>query len=219
MLFNAAKKLNSGRKFQNASRLPGLHIFPDFVSPEEEAQLIQSIEQTRPPFRISNWNGKHWNKEWGTKIRFIGTKDAANGIDDASQSVPLPPFLQLISDRFTNGDYLPTAAFVPNNCNAIKYQATARGHYLGPHVDDRNLSGILLANISLLSNCTMVYVHERTQERVDVHLPRRSLQVVTGESRYSWKHSIPLNTFEGDVRYSLTFRKQGSATAPVVSGM
>ena len=46
--------------------------------------------------------------------------------------------------------------------------------------------------------------------RKRVFLPRRSLQIVTKESRYDWTHAIPLECFHDDERVSLTFRKQGS---------
>ena len=57
----------------------------------------------------------------------------------------------------------------------------------------------------------MVYEHGVTGERVSVPLKRGSLQVVTGEARYQWKHSIPPENFAGPIRVSLTFRRQGEA--------
>ena len=216
ILMESAKKLRSGRKFLGHQQLPGLHLFENFISLDEEKELIRQIEESQPPFKLSHWNGKHWNKEWGTEIRFVGAKHTG-AIDDATQSKHLPQFLQKVLQRFTSGEYLPTAAFQPNNCNAIKYEVSKTGHYLGAHFDDRRLSGELLANVSMLCDATMVYVNPETNQTVEVLLPRRSLQVVTGESRYKWKHSIPINKFKGDTRYSLTFRCQGSSNVQVVN--
>ena len=216
ILMESAKKLRSGRKFLGHQQLPGLHLFENFISLDEEKELIRQIEESQPPFKLSHWNGKHWNKEWGTEIRFVGAKHTG-AIDDATQSKHLPQFLQKVLQRFTSGEYLPTAAFQPNNCNAIKYEVSKNGHYLGAHFDDRRLSGELLANVSMLCDATMVYVNPETNQTVEVLLPRRSLQVVTGESRYKWKHSIPINKFKGDTRYSLTFRCQGSSNVQVVN--
>jgi len=135
---------------------------------------------------------------------------------DAS-STPLPAFLKEIAAAFTSGAFLPTAAFLPNHCNAIRY-VPAKGHFLGPHFDDRRLSGELLANISLVADATMVYEHGTTGERVEVLLKRGSLQVVTGKARYDWMHEIPPENFAGASRVSLTFRRQGGEGAQLSRG-
>jgi len=83
-----------------------------------------------------------------------------------------------------------------NECNANSYVAS-RGDSLHAHVDDRALSGPLLANLSLLGHCRMRYRPVRglqgseregqegagEGEVVDVELPPRCLQIVTGIAR------------------------------------
>ena len=211
MLLGSAKRLSRGRSFPHAARLPGLHVFENFVSPEQEGPLLRAIERAAPPWSLSKWNGVKMLKEWGTRIVF---DNGVAAIDDASQSSPLPDFLQALAARFTGGDYLPCAAFRPNNCNAITY-LPKKGHSLEPHFDDRRLSGELLANISLVSDASMRYVLPDTGEEIDVLLKRGSLQVVTGEARYRWKHSIPPENFTGVRRVSLTFRHQGGGAGSV----
>ena len=43
--------------------------------------------------------------------------------------------------------------------------------------------------------------------RLDVLLPRRSLQIMTGDSRYYWKHAIANEKLLGDRRISVTMRQ------------
>ena len=74
--------------------------------------------------------------------------------------------------------------------------------------DDRQLSGAILATLSLNGDCRMTFVHGKVDGRsVAVELPRRSLQLVTREARYDWKHSIKNRDLEADRRSSITFRE------------
>lgn len=106
-----------------------------------------------------------------------------------------------------------------NEFNANSY-VHARGDSLHAHVDDRALSGPLLANLSLLGSCHMRYRHEGILSAgaggagvVDVELPPRCLQVVTGEARYNYSHCIPLELLHSSRRVSLTFRQAGRGGA------
>ena len=131
-------------------------------------------------------------------------------------------FFGAIQDRMR--DCLPLGAFVANECNANSYRP-ATGHYLEAHMDDRQLSGELLATLSLGGECEMEFVREHSgpsRAPVHVRLPRRSLQVMTGEARYEWTHAIPRRCFGAGClrRVSVTFRGQGlsrgRARAPAV---
>ena len=80
--------------------------------------------------------------------------------------------------------------FVPNEANANKY-IKADGHMLQPHYDDRQLSGPVLANLSLAGAAVMTYDNTGGKgPPVRVPLPPRALQLVTGEARYDWRHAI-----------------------------
>ena len=41
------------------NKLPGQHLFQDFISEEEERQLIDFIETCEPPWHLSTFNGPH----------------------------------------------------------------------------------------------------------------------------------------------------------------
>lgn len=69
-----------------------------------------------------------------------------------------------------------------------------------------------IASLSLGSSCVMIF--RKKEEIKEVLLPRRSLVVMSGESRWSWTHEIPQrksDTLKGNKlkrtrRISLTFR-------------
>lgn len=88
-----------------------------------------------------------------------------------------------------------------------------------PHIDSADLFGDFVTSLSLLSPCVMKFTHKDTGESKSLILTRRSMLVLTGESRYCYKHEISKESFEqgvfingerGEVlrdrRVSLTFR-------------
>ena len=85
-----------------------------------------------------------------------------------------------------------------------------RTAYCGTPGDDRQLSGDVIVNLSLAADATMTYEHDRERARppVRVLLPRRSLQIQTGDVRFNWRHAI----HNADLpptgrRVSITFRR------------
>eukprot|EP00052_Salpingoeca_macrocollata_P032503 m.325194 g.325194 ORF g.325194 m.325194 type:complete len:309 (-) comp37695_c0_seq1:62-988(-) len=175
----------------------GLYIFDDFISCAEENMLLDNLRQ-QEKFHISHWNGVNLGTSWGVKTDFrLRTVTAGDR--------PLPAYLDFVLARMRSGSFPPLRAFRPNEANCIQY-IVARQHHLAPHFDDRKLSGELLANLSLASECHMTYVHGKSGRKIRVLLPRRSLQVVTGEARYDWQHGILNEDIVGPVRVSITFR-------------
>jgi hypothetical protein len=118
-----------------------------------------------------------------------------------------------------------------NEGNANAY-FKKEGHHLRPHVDDRFLSGPLLVNLSLSGRGTMRYQREKevlearctelgavqqgmvmhhteAVDSIDVELPRRALQIVSGAARFDYEHSIPNNLLDERRRVSITLRMAG----------
>lgn len=44
------------------NKLPGQHLFEEFITQEEEIHLLACIEQCEPPWHLSTFNGAH---RWG----------------------------------------------------------------------------------------------------------------------------------------------------------
>lgn len=107
--------------------------------------------------------------------------------------------------------------FVPNECN-INFYDRSRGDFLRSHCDDRELSGPLLMNLSLCGKAKMRYSleaaaggksHQQKAQVVDVPLPRRCLQLISGDGRYKWEHAIPKEALLDETRISITWRGAG----------
>ena len=77
----------------------------------------------------------------------------------------------------------------------------------------RQLSGLILCNLSLSCDAVMTYQNDRRSEEPShrVLLPRRSLQCQTGYVRFNYRHAIANEDLLGDRRVSITLRKEKAA--------
>lgn len=100
--------------------------------------------------------------------------------------------------------------FRPNEANVIDYHKD-RGHNLKPHCDDRQLSGKILCNLCLCGDAVMTYLEDPPKggspEVHRVQLPRRALQIQSGNVRYNFRHSIDASDILSPRRMSITFRQ------------
>mmetsp|Transcript_12820 Transcript_12820/g.32898 ORF Transcript_12820/g.32898 Transcript_12820/m.32898 type:complete len:585 (+) Transcript_12820:292-2046(+) len=181
--------------------LPGHFVIENFISAEEEDRLLAALDHdTRLPWRHTRFNGHSLVKYYGVESNLAAR---ANKLG----RVPMPEWLSFVMERMPQVGLPVLRKFQPNECNAIDYRR-ALGHSLTPHVDDRQLSGDIICNLSLCGDCIMTYSREKGAAHcVDVRLPRRSLQVQAGGVRYEYQHSISNANLLAERRVSITFRE------------
>lgn len=185
--------------------LPGHVCVLDFLTEMEEEALLAAVDgPDSPPWHASTFNGRSHGKSWGVVMNL-----AERTVHEAR--VPFPEWMDKVVQRIRQA--IPFLSnFSPNHVNAIWYDRT-RGDYLRAHVDDRHLSGDIICNLSLAGACSMTYAPIKggkapvPASTTKVHLPRRCLQVQSGESRYNFTHAIALEDLEEPRRVSLTFRE------------
>jgi alkylated DNA repair dioxygenase AlkB len=225
--------------------LPGLFLYEDFITEEEEAQILAELdgvqssssttasnEQEYLPWKPSSFNGKHLNKRWGVhcNLRDRIVSPAEHALPQFCQTILLPKLAQLQLQqqqqqqqqslkRNSNKKKVWTFDnFIPNEANAIDYRFD-QVHYLKDHVDDRQLSKEPIANISMAGDCYMTFTNvkmtpaaaaagSRLYPRVQqVFLPRRCLQILTGQARYDYSHGIQHCHLLSPRRVSVTMRE------------
>ena len=185
-------------------------------------------------WEVSRWNSPgagNEGKAWGAQ-----TRSGVDGRLCVPRFEPLPWPLLALAERIAlvasavtasvpgDGGGFQGGAWRPNQANAISY-TRAQGHYLGAHCDDRQLSGDSLCTLSLGCGAVMTYSRDGKQkgsgnrvggadpERHRVRLPRRSLQLQTGEVRFKYRHGIANQDLDGPRRVSITFRKERTSKA------
>jgi alkylated DNA repair dioxygenase AlkB len=187
--------------------LPGLVILEDFISLQEEGELIEMLDGTSTtdkflPWTQSRFNGKHFGKRWGVHCSL---KDRKVYPEENS----LPQTIANIIDRISALKMMKGCN--PNEANAIDYRRF-KGDYLKSHVDDRQLSKEPIANLSLAGDCYMTFRLQKQKssdlpQEHKVFLKRRTVQLLTGSARYDYSHGIQNEDLLSDRRVSITMRE------------
>lgn len=164
---------------------PGVFLQENFISAEEEKELIRGIDENA-------WNESQSGRrkqDFGPKVNFKKRKVRVGSFSG------LPALSQKLILRMHKQPTL--AGFQPvEQCN-LDYNPQ-RGSAIDPHLDDSWLWGERLVTINMLSSTTLTMSLDRglpelglsEEVQVAVHLPRRSLVVLYGETRHRWKHAI-----------------------------
>ncbi|XP_042354621.1 alpha-ketoglutarate-dependent dioxygenase alkB homolog 4 [Plectropomus leopardus] len=187
---------------------PGVFLWENFISEEEEKQLISTMDQ-------DVWNESQSGRrkqDFGPKVNFKKRKVRVGGFNG------LPALSQKLVLRMQQEPSL--AGFQPvEQCN-LDYHPQ-RGSAIDPHLDDSWLWGERLVTINMLSNTTLTMSLERglpelglaEEVQVAVRLPRRSLVVLFGEARHRWKHAIHRHDVQ-ERRVCSTYRELSAEFLP-----
>jgi len=186
----------------------GLFQVQDFISKEEEEEIVRELDAAKWEHSDSG-NAKAHTQKWGvvTDLRASTFRDPDPSIGERE----MPDMFKTLIQRWRTLALKSTklralAEHKAIEANAISYHKE-QGHYLEPHVDNRQLSGECLCTLSLLGGCVMEFVQDRPGgSRVLSPMSPRSLQVVSGDARWNWTHGIPNSNLEGPRRISVTFR-------------
>jgi len=173
---------------------PGFRYEPEFISREEEQELITVI-QTIPlhPMQFQGYEAKRkvasFGYDWSFEKRVLSKgKEIPSAFNWLIEKLA-----QRISVKEENIAELLVTEYPP-------------GAVINWHRDAPPFA--LIAGISLQSDCTFkLRPHEKEKQTrkatISFTVERRSLYVMEGEARTDWQHSIaPVN----DVRYSITVR-------------
>jgi alkylated DNA repair dioxygenase AlkB len=158
---------NQLRLFQESETLdiPGATYVPEFISLEEERELISQIERGT------------WTHEFARRRQHYGM---SYGKQDGTKPGPLPLWIETIARRIVSAGLFSA---MPGQALVNEYQP---GQGISAHKDYEPFDQV--ASLSLASGCLMEFAKSgRTQY---LWLEPRSLLVLTGEARHEWTHAI-----------------------------
>jgi len=170
----------------------GLEYHEDFVTPDEEAQLLAVMDEV--DFRTVTMRGQVARRT----VRHYGL-DYAYESGDLVPADPLPDELEWLRERCAGLIGRPA-----DDLAQILVSRYPAGAGIGWH-RDAPMFGSKIAGVSLLSPCRMRFQRTvaGTREVAERELAPRSAYLLSGKARWSWQHSIPAAKA---LRYSITFR-------------
>jgi alkylated DNA repair protein alkB family protein 4 len=180
---------------QIAFPLDGIYLVSDFLSENEENNLINSIEND---IWIPSQSGR-LKQDFGIKINFkkqtIKTKYFTG----------MPMYSKEILERLQTHRVLNDFQSV-ELCN-LDYRSD-RGSHIDPHIDDIWIWGERLITINLLSNTILSLIpnENNSNKIIYIPLPRRWMIVLYGDARYEYKHAIQRRHIQ-ERRLAVTFRE------------
>ncbi|XP_017775978.1 PREDICTED: alkylated DNA repair protein alkB homolog 8 [Nicrophorus vespilloides] len=206
ILLGYSETLPAVRPIDFRVKPPGLKVVPDFISEAEEELLLSLVNFDED----EGGDGvmKHRQvKHFGFEFRY----DINNVDKDAPLEVGVPAECDFLWDRLKSRGL----DFRPDQLTVNHYKP---GQGIPPHVDTHSAFDEPLLSVSLSSDIVMDFRH-RNGKHLPVFVPRRSLTIMNGESRYDWTHGITprkldvvpsekgITANERGVRVSFTFRR------------
>jgi alkylated DNA repair protein alkB family protein 8 len=204
--------------------ISGLYLLQDYISEEEEKQLILALDSPPPGPEMGGALSSGWIRVSKRKVQHFGYRfDYASRLFSEHLG-PFPPLLQSLARRISNED--PLEGMELDQMTANDYPA---GAGMALHIDTHHAFTGPVVSLSLGSHTTMEFkegvgpnavVEDPSQlpsnpRNFLLFLPRRSLLIMSGESRYACCHGITskkVDFINGTVlerqrRVSVTFRK------------
>mmetsp|Transcript_7559 Transcript_7559/g.21444 ORF Transcript_7559/g.21444 Transcript_7559/m.21444 type:complete len:648 (+) Transcript_7559:194-2137(+) len=178
--------------------VPGLFLFHDFITAEEEQMLLDNVDK-------ESWEtlARRRVLHYGYVFHYV-----TRNIDPGQYLGPLPDYLVEVKTRV---EVLPCVGMEIDQATVNEYPA---GVGLSAHIDTHSAFTGPIVSLSLAGDTVMEL--RREEARRQLWLPRRSLLVMSGEARLAWAHYIPHRKSDNvnkkiipraERRVSFTFRK------------
>jgi alkylated DNA repair dioxygenase AlkB len=176
----------------------GLTYIEEYISRSQHDELLAAIDlapwQTYLKRRV-----QHYGYRYDYKAR---------SVDRSLYLGELPHWAIQLAKRLLDEGLVGE---IPDQLIVNEYQP---GQGISPHIDCISGFGSAIASLSLVSGCMMDFACSDSNNCA-LYLESRSIIVMTGESRYRWRHSIKARRSDidkgikklRDRRVSLTFRQ------------
>ena len=183
------------------SAIPGLRYIPDFLSADEEEELVKIIDS------------HEWGVELKRRVQHYGWRYdyKARQIDKSMYLGAMPDWADKLARRLVSEELVRK---LPDQVIVNEYIGNQG---ITSHVDSDSFADDIVT-ISLRESWSMVFRKKGSKDKkIEQLLERRSAAVLSDEARYDWTHEIPKRKTERsgvgkkrkdrERRISLTFRK------------
>lgn len=174
----------------------GLVVIPEYVSVAEEEALITAIDS------------EAWDTTIRRRVQHYGFQFEYSKltVDTERPVKPFPPKCDELTHRSELSDH---------GFNQLTINEYVPGIGIASHCDTHSSFTDIIAVVSLGGPINMDFVSDCGSKKVSVEIPNRSLYIMSGDSRYGWRHGVASRKTDRDVegylrsrgrRISLTWR-------------
>ena len=175
----------------DAPLIPGLRLRDEFITPEEEAELIDRISEVKlTPFQVRGFEGKRLTHSFGWRYDFQD--------QSFTETEPIPEWLHPLKERAASFTGLPPDELI--HALLIRYDP---GAGIGWHRDRPVFEHVVGISLGAPTALTFRRRDGSRFRRIKVPLEPRSAYHLAGEVRHEWEHGIAAHDA---LRYSITFR-------------
>lgn len=174
--------------------MTGFELIPEVISEATELGLVERIKKALDGLPESGHGKtersrvKRYGYDYAPKLRMIE---------------PIPEWV----GKLPNRDYPGFIAKIGMTINSVTINEYQQGHGITPHTD-ADYFGPVIAILSLGGMAVMeVFSPETRTWTLRERIPGRSLLILSGEIRRTWKHGIDGGSVT-ETRYSIVFRER-----------
>lgn len=160
---------------EDAGGVPGLRYVAGWVDAEAERTLLAGID-------AAPWSGELRRRVQHYGQRYDYGNRSVERVDEPAP--PLPEWAVALAAR------LDLERWLDGRADQVIVNEYQPGQGISAHIDCVPCFGPRVAAVSLGSACTMDFIGPDRDLRVPLHLEPRSLCVMTGAARYTWRHAI-----------------------------
>uniref|UniRef100_T1J3X4 Fe2OG dioxygenase domain-containing protein n=1 Tax=Strigamia maritima TaxID=126957 RepID=T1J3X4_STRMM len=158
---------------------PGLVVYSDFITEDEEKKLLDCLKLDEDSSTNSAVLKHRRVKHFGYEFRYdSSTVDKENPLKEQIPDV-CQPFLHKLLQR-------NLILLKPDQLTVNRYEP---GQGIPPHIDTHSSFNDEIVSLSLGSSVVMNFT-DSDSHKIAVYVPRRSVLIMKGPSRYSWTHGI-----------------------------
>jgi alkylated DNA repair dioxygenase AlkB len=147
--------------------IPGMYILKEFITEEEEKELIDEIDSLE------------WSNELNRRTQQYGYKYDYKSREVEGKAEEMPDKVAQIAKKITKHALMD----MPNQCIINEYEP---GQGITAHTDHKSF-GPVITTLSLLS---AVKFNMKGAKNKSFYIKPRTLVVLSGDSRFKYKHSI-----------------------------
>jgi alkylated DNA repair dioxygenase AlkB len=159
---------------ENIKGIDGLKLIPGFISIEEEQDLIKAIDS------------EYWLDDLQRKVQHYGYKYdyRARRIDASFHIGDLPSWSIPVARR------IEAEGTIDYGLDQLIINNYEPGQGIAMHIDCEPCFEDTIFSLSLNSDIVMILQSVNSNKKHEVLLKRRSLLIISGESRYKFLHGI-----------------------------